>query len=262
MTRFGLIKNKINMQSFVNGATGGHGLLRDGVLKELASGFSALSYGGTVSVDTEYKKIVQATLTATDSFTLDITNTIDGQTGYLKILTSTASAITVTFDTTFTNKRLGALGHEAVTTYTLPAGTGKEYLLNWVLIGTTMYWYIDGSAPQWTAFTQTLVGWGTPPSYTCRYLHDAQTKLCNFYLTCGVATSNATTLTFELPIAAANTAIQYVVCQITNNGTAASGLIATRVGGTTVDVYATVAFGAFTASGNKGIRLSMSYETI
>lgn len=225
--------------------------------------FTTLTFASPTVWACDNRQTPLAQVTATGSFTIDMTNVKDGAAGTLKIITNTASAITLTFDTSFTNKKLGATGDETFTTYTFPAATGKEFILSFVAVGTTLHWVIQAPLPAWTDFTQTFEGFSGTPTYTCRYLYDAEVKNLRMYLafTAG-STSNATTFTFRIPIAAANTGLQCEVCQVMNNGTNATGMALTRVGSDVVDVYATLGFGAFTASGNKSIRICMDVETI
>lgn len=109
-----------------------------GQLNPLVSEWDTLTYGATVAWDCENKVEPKAKLTATGDFTINMTNVANASEGVLKIITSTASAVTITFDADFTNKKLNV----ALPTYTLPAGTGKEYFLYFILDGTTIEWSI------------------------------------------------------------------------------------------------------------------------
>lgn len=100
--------------------------------------WATLVDGSTVTWDTSNKQNPLAKLTSTQSFTIDMTNVKDGSSGVLKLITNTASAITLTFDTSFTNKVLNS----TITTYTFPALTAQEYFLTYVVDGTTIEWVI------------------------------------------------------------------------------------------------------------------------
>lgn len=236
--------------------------------RELADGFTTLTDGSTVTWDLLSIKLALAKLTSTQSFTFTLSNVISGTNGTFKLITNTASAITVTFSAGFTHKKLGSLGEETFTTYTFPASTGKEYLLSFIVEGTTIHWIIgDISAGLgiYQAHTITHGGFSANPTTAARYALGPG-KMC--HLLGGQSTngtSNATTKTITLPFAAANTAIQEgVIGQQVNNGTAvAGGLIRTRVNSTTADIFLANA-AAFTASGNcrSFSFLNFLYETV
>ena len=126
------------MQSLSDLGTGAHGRFRAGVEGDLAETFTTLTDGATVVWDCDNKKLPMGKLTSTQSFTIDMTNVISGAQGVFKLITNTASAITLTFDTSFTNKTLNS----TILTYTFPAITAKEYFLSFVVDGTTIEWVI------------------------------------------------------------------------------------------------------------------------
>lgn len=130
------------MQSLSDLGTGAHGRFRASVEGELANAFTTLTDGSTVVWNCDNKKLPMAKLTSSQSFTIDMTNVMDGAQGVLKITTDTASAITLTFDTSFTNKTLNS----TITTYTFPALTAQEYFLSFVVDGTTIEWVIGDIA--------------------------------------------------------------------------------------------------------------------
>lgn len=111
--------------------------------------FPGLVDGSTVAWDCGNDKFPQAKLTSTQSFTINMTNVLDGAQGVLKLITNTASAITLTFDTDFTNKTLNT----TLTTYTFPALTGQEYFLSFVVVGTAIEWVI-GDVTQYSNVRQ------------------------------------------------------------------------------------------------------------
>jgi hypothetical protein len=100
--------------------------------------FSVLSNGSAVTWNCNSNKLPFAKLISTQSFTLTMTNVLDASNGTFKLITNTASAITVTFDVGFTNKTLNT----TFTTYTFPALTAQEYFLSFVVDGTTIEWVI------------------------------------------------------------------------------------------------------------------------
>lgn len=223
--------------------------MRVGVLKELSDvdAFVALSDGATVAWDCDNKKLPQAKLTSTQSFTLNMTSVLDGSQGILKIVTDTASAITITFDTDFTNKSAGTIGQTAITTFTLRASTAKEYILSFVCDGTTLYWFFDSGV---------IIDWSTginPSGFS------AFSKKEAFYIDMGThyilawnieGTGSGTTAGFTLPIAATSLftgSANYVfLTQTVNNTTVGTGIAILTGGSTTVDIRATSAGGAWT----------------
>lgn len=100
--------------------------------------FSTLSYGATVTWDTNNRQAPLAKLTATGSFTIDMTNVKSGAQGILKLIKNTASDLVLTFDTSFTNKQL----NETLLTYTFIGASGNEYFLSFVVEGTNIEWVI------------------------------------------------------------------------------------------------------------------------
>lgn len=120
--------------------------------------FPALIDGSTVAWNCGNDKFPQAKLTSTQSFTINMTNVLDGAQGVLKLITNTASAITIEFDGNFTNKTL----NETLTTYTFPAITAKEYFLSFVVDGTSIEWVIGDVAQysnvkQWARVSRAAV---------------------------------------------------------------------------------------------------------
>lgn len=125
------------MENIVNSESGSS--VRSKINKDLGeTGLTVLTDGASVTWDLDNRKIPQAKLTSTQSFTINMTNVLSGAQGILKLITDTASAITLTFDTDFTNKSLNS----TITTYTFPALTAQEYFLSFVVDGTTIEWII------------------------------------------------------------------------------------------------------------------------
>lgn len=106
--------------------------------------FTILTDGSSVTWDNLNRQFPLAKVTmASTARTLVMPNVKSGASGTLKIITSTASAITVTFDTNYTNK----VQNVALTTFTFPAATGKEYFLYYIAEGTNLEWVIvDGTS--------------------------------------------------------------------------------------------------------------------
>lgn len=250
------------MQSFPNGDLIGHQKMREGVLKELSDtdAFVTLTDAATVAWNCDNKKLPQAKLTSTQSFTLNMTNVLNGSVGTLKIVTDTASAIVITFDADFTNKSIGNTGAANITTYTLPAGDDRQYTISFVCEGTTIYWYFNVVPPTLT-FVTTYTGFSVDPTTSeLSYVYESDKKLLHFELLATGGTSNATSFTFVLPVAARQLIVR--PCQIINSGTPAIGSFATVASSTTVNVYNGLNFNNFTNSGTKGVRCSGTIQTI
>lgn len=234
--------------------------VRLGIKKDLVDGFVTLTDGASVNWDTDNRKLPEAKLTSTQSFTLNMTSVLSGSIGLLKILTNTASPIVITFDTDFTNKSFGNAGAADITTYTLPAGTGREYTIQFVVDGTTIYWYFNIVPPRLT-FTTTFTGFSVDPTTVeLSYVHEPDKKLLHFELTAVGGTSDNAAFTFVLPVAARAVVVR--PCQIINTGTPTIGSFATRISSTTVDVYNGLNFQGFSTSGVKGARCAGTIQTI
>jgi hypothetical protein len=217
-------------------------------LKADKEDFATLVDGATVTWNTDSAMFPEAKLTSTQSFTLNMTNVVSGAQGVLKLITNTASAITITFDNDFTNKVLGTLGEEAFTTFTFPAATAKEYLLSFVVDETTIHWSILANKLE-TSFSSVITGFSGTPTQSCSYSIIGNLCYLRMFIT---GTSNATSFTFTLPF---TPAIAIVIPTIVDNvGTGALGRINTS--GNVATVYATAAAGGFTASGTKSLYLS------
>ncbi len=105
-------------------------------LKANKPSFTTLVDGVTVNWNTLSESFPEAKLTSTQSFTLNMTNVASGAQGVLKLITGTASSITITFDSDFTNKS----GNSTFTAFSFPAETGKEYYISFIVDGTTIEW--------------------------------------------------------------------------------------------------------------------------
>jgi hypothetical protein len=236
----------------------------EGVIRQ--NPFPALTDGAAVTWNCANDRFPSAKLTSTQSFTLNMTNVLSGSSGVLKLIANTASAITITFDSDFTNKRLGTTGDETFTTYTFPASTAKEYLLSYVVEGTVIHWSIgDSTIGVYAAWVPVFTGYGTQPTgVTARYTTIG--KFCHWTLyMADAATSNSVNLTFTLPFnAKASGGVQYATpTMIMNSGTFVSspGRITIPSGSNIATVFHTMNAGAtWTASGDKRIFGNGCYE--
>ena len=111
--------------------------------------------------------------------------------------------------------------------------------------------------PVFTGFEATL-----DPVVTAAKYHVVGKK-CTARLFTGNGTSNATTFTVTLPVAATSNSKQHLACSVvTDNGVsqAHGGLMITRLGSVVADVYLDGASGGWTAGGSKKVQFVVSYE--
>lgn len=117
----------------------------------------------------------------------------------------------------------------------------------------------SNSTGQYQDWTPTITGFSAlPSSVSARYSVNGKACTCYYLSTAG--TSNATTTTVTLPFNASSSSLQYMLIQSTNSGATAPGLLVTRLGSNVADLYASIAGGAWTASGAKNFRFSITYE--
>lgn len=102
--------------------------------------FATLTFASPTVWACDNRQSPLAKLTATGDFTIDMTNVKSGSQGVLKVTASTASAFTITFDTSFTN--VEATTNDSLLTYTFPADNGQFYLLQFICDGTILHWII------------------------------------------------------------------------------------------------------------------------
>jgi hypothetical protein len=115
----------------------------------------------------------------------------------------------------------------------------------------------------WHDYVPSFTGFSSnPSSVVARYTLNGKT--CSVYFFAISGTSNATTFTITLPIAAANTQVQtFNAGNTQDNGvSASSGVVRTVVNSNVLNVYKTNVGGAFTASGSKNVAFCITYETV
>jgi hypothetical protein len=223
--------------------------------------FATLSFGSTTTWATASKQTPLAKVTATSSFTIDMTSVKSGSRGTLKLTTNTASAVVMTLDTDFTNKSLNT----TVTTYTFPALTAQEYYVTYIVDGTTIEWNfgdLTGLNGIYADWVPTPTGFSAnPTNVIARYTLVGKMCTCYFFATSG--TSNATTFTLTLPFAAANTQVQtYAIGSVVNNGgSSTAGTCRTIVNSNVLNIYNGAVGTAFTNTGGKNTAFVITYET-
>lgn len=113
----------------------------------------------------------------------------------------------------------------------------------------------------WSAWTPTFTGFSTDPTgWTARYIRIGKTIIATF-ISGTSGTSNATTFTITLPVAANTANIGYPIL-VQNNGAVSSapGRMDLTAASTTGTIYNDMGALAFTASGNKSCWFTISYE--
>jgi len=116
----------------------------------------------------------------------------------------------------------------------------------------------------WGTWTPVFTGFSTDPVVdAARYCRIG--KLIIVHLNMGNGTSNATTFTITLPVAAANTIKQRIpIALATDNGTNAvgGGLMVTRTNSTIADLYKDHALGVWANVGGKKVQSMFVYESV
>lgn len=145
----------------------------------------------------------------------------------------------------------------------MSAGGTKALDLSSTLVSTPLSLSVTGDIYT-TAFTDysngsTVSGWSSFATKTIFYKKVGKTVFFWFFIQ---GTSNATTITFTLPVATTGLLID-VPCRAIDNGASQvdPGLVEISSGSTTVNVYKTMAGGAWTNSGSKAIGGQFIYET-
>lgn len=116
----------------------------------------------------------------------------------------------------------------------------------------------DSRFPQqtsWTSWTSTLGGFSGTPTQTCTYIQMGKTVICEITIN---GTSNATTFTLTLPVAALSRIAYFGDSQ--NAGSRTNGVLKTRAGSTTADAYINMAEAGWTNSGTKELRITITYQ--
>ena len=113
----------------------------------------------------------------------------------------------------------------------------------------------------WGTWTPVFTGFSTDPTFTARYTQTGKTVIAFVDMTGGI--SNATTFTMTLPVAAKTGAVQRAHIRVIDNNSNQDkpGMIVTRSGSTTVDLYTSLQGTGWVASSNKRAYLTITYET-
>lgn len=109
----------------------------------------------------------------------------------------------------------------------------------------------------WTSGTPAATGFASKTSDTLRYFQAGKLVFCIINI---AGTSNATTLTFALPVAAQASDDPLTIMRVVDDGTSAVGRLAVAAGSTTATATRTVAGDAWTNTGTKAIQGIFFYE--
>jgi hypothetical protein len=114
----------------------------------------------------------------------------------------------------------------------------------------------------YTSYTPVFTGFSVSPTVEARYFN--YSGMVHLWMTTTTnGTSNATTFTFTLPIAAVSSTSQNcIVSAVTNGGNLQSlpGIVVITSGSTTATCYVNTGLAVWNASGTKAINLSILYE--
>ena len=113
----------------------------------------------------------------------------------------------------------------------------------------------------WSDWAPTFGGFSSDPTVVASYAQIGKTVTARMFALAG--TSNATTFTVTLPVAAKSASLQgFAIGPVEDNGTVQStpGLLLTRSGSATADVYLDMASTSWTASGSKKADFVITYE--
>jgi hypothetical protein len=124
---------------------------------------------------------------------------------------------------------------------------------------TWKYWMRNDYGIMWTAHTPTFTGFSANPSgYTSQYKKIGDMVVWRYYgITHG--TSNATTFTMTLPVAASSTGTAFLMCLVKDNGSWIAGTGAIANSATTIAMGVGATTGGFTASGGKDAAFVIIY---
>mgnify|MGYP000736604728 CR=1 FL=1 len=113
----------------------------------------------------------------------------------------------------------------------------------------------------WKTWTPVFTGFSTDPAFTARYTQLGKTVTAFVNMEGGI--SNATTFTMTLPVAAKTGAVQRAHTRVIDNNSNQDkpGMIVTRSGSTTADLFASLQGVGWVASSNKRAYLTIIYET-
>lgn len=117
------------------------------------------------------------------------------------------------------------------------------------------------SSLPWTNYSgvSVITGWGSyDGGYPKIYYRTIEDLVYLWFRIEGV--SDSTSTSFTLPYAVNSNIALIDVCRIMNNGTFATGIYSAAAGSATLNLYATVGGGAWTASGNKRIVGRLIYK--
>lgn len=197
--------------------------------------------------------------------------------GKLHICTGTSANYTVDLPTAVgnTGKSIIFKGARALTKNVTLAGVSGQTIDtetnrsfnsggSFTLLSDGTNWIIINEVPSWVSYTPVWTGFSADPTVAAAE-YSRYGKTCTIRITTSATgTSNATTTTVTAPFNAATTNLQYGPVPVTANnsaGLSAPGLVQTRQTSSNVlDLYTTIAAGAWTASGGKRVSFTFTYH--
>jgi hypothetical protein len=188
------------------------------------------------------------------------TLTLAGTDGTTMTFPSTSSTVVTTAQGNIAGTATNLSGTPALPNGT--TATTQSAKDNSTKLATTAY--ADALIPgAWTAWTPSFTGFSINPTVVARYVQIGKTVTVQVY-TSGVGTSNATTFTITLPIAAANigTIAQGIGAGVDAGAPIVLALATTNQNSTTCNIYKNVLSGGWTATGTKYVNFSLTYESI
>lgn len=226
------------------------------------------------------KPISTATQTALDLKT-DLASTLVSITG-ATVLTSTAfgkvhvcTGTSADYDLTLptaagsTGQRITIKGAAALTKVVTVLCNGAETIDGYttrklstnglfVVMSDGTNWVMVNEVGSWIPFPgHNSTGFSASPTVAAKFFRVGKNAVYEYFCV-GFGTSNATTYTVAAPFPAK--AAKDEMCYIANSGTIAVGRYTMTAGSATITLFSTLAGNAFTASGNKLARFTITYE--
>ena len=219
----------------------------------------SLLNGGTVYGDLAIQERLETADTYTD--TLSVRQMYGKGASGITISSPTTTSSSATFTATGATASLEVSSAIALGNISGPSGNGS---MSYAQTGNILYISsLSVVMGAWKTWTPTFAGFSADPTgVIARY--SLVGKLCAVsVIITGNGTSNATTFTMTLPVAAANTGAQVGMILAVDNssGLTSPGVIATRAASTTADLYTTLTGTGWTGSGGKRAQFQFVYET-
>lgn len=207
---------------------------------------TTVSVTGAISLDaTAYGKLHRCSGTSAD-YTVDLPTAVGhiGETIAFKGLPALTKVVTI----------------DGLTTETIDGELTRQIGADGVIVvcsnGTN--WEVVHEVGSWIPFTgHNTTGFSAAPTVAAKFFRVGKSVVYEYFCV-GFGTSNATTYTVTAPFPAK--AAKDELCYIANSGTIAVGRYNMTAASATITLFSTLAGNAFTASGNKLARFTITYE--